>query len=145
MALFLSNWKKKNVLLQHKPWVRKRSQRFCVDRTQTFVLDNLKKYVIDTNLCGISEFSTQNAEIPHKFVSMNVFFKISNTKVCVLTTQNPCDRFRTQTFLECTTMYIEWFNEIGDHLNFNMLWSRFVAQLKTDWWTTWPYDDENVL
>jgi hypothetical protein len=66
-----------------------------------FVLDNLKKTLIDTNLCEIFEFSTQNAEVPHKFVSINVFFKLSNTKVCVLATQNPCDRFRTQTFLEC--------------------------------------------
>jgi hypothetical protein len=76
--------------------VRKRSQGFCVVRTQTFVLDNtLKNTLIDTNLCEISEFSTQNAEIPHKFVSINVFFKLSNTKICVLTTQNPCDRFQT--------------------------------------------------
>jgi hypothetical protein len=66
-----------------------------------FVLDNLKNTLIDTNLCEIFEFSTQNAEIPHKFVSINVFFKLSKTKVCVLTTQNPCVRFRTQTFLEC--------------------------------------------
>jgi hypothetical protein len=66
-----------------------------------FVLDNFKNTLIDTTLCEIFEFSTQNAEIPHKFVSINVFFKLSNTTVCVLITQNPCDRFRTQTFLEC--------------------------------------------
>jgi hypothetical protein len=64
-----------------------------------FVLDNMKNSLIDTNLCEIFEFSTQNAEIPHKFVSINLFLKLSKTKV--LTTQNPCDRFRTQTFLEC--------------------------------------------
>jgi hypothetical protein len=62
-----------------------------------FVLDTLKNTVVE-----FVEFSTQNAEITHKFVSINVFFKLSNTKICVLTTQNPCDRFRTQTFLECT-------------------------------------------
>jgi hypothetical protein len=67
-----------------------------------FVLDNLKNTLIDTNLCVIFKFSTQNAKIPHKFVSIKVFFKLFNTKVCVLTTQIPCDRFRTQTFLECT-------------------------------------------
>jgi hypothetical protein len=66
-----------------------------------FVLDYLKNTLINTNLCGIFEFSTQNAKIPHKFVSNNVFFKLFNTKVCVLATQNPCDRFRIQTFLEC--------------------------------------------
>jgi hypothetical protein len=65
------------------------------------VLDNLKNTLIDTNFCEIFEFSTQNAKIPHKFVSINVFFNLFNTKVCALTTQNPCNRFRTQTFLEC--------------------------------------------
>jgi hypothetical protein len=59
------------------------------------------------NLCGISAFCDENSEIPHKFVSINVFFKLSNTKLCVMTTQNPCDRFRTHTFLECRL-----FNEI---------------------------------
>jgi hypothetical protein len=79
-----------------KVCVRKRSQGFFVVRTQIFVLDNLKNTLIDTNLCGISEFSTQNAEIPYKFVSIYVFFKLSHTKVCVLTTQDPCDGFQTQ-------------------------------------------------
>jgi hypothetical protein len=76
------------VLLQHKSCVWKRSKGFCVVRTQTFMLDNLTNTLIETNLCGISAFCV-------------VFFKLSNTKVCVLTTQNPCDRFRTQTSLEC--------------------------------------------
>jgi hypothetical protein len=32
-------------------------------------------------------FCVENSEIPNAFVSINVFFKVSNTKVCVLTTQ----------------------------------------------------------
>jgi hypothetical protein len=102
---------KKVLLLQHKPCVWKRSQGFCIDRTQTFVLDNLKNTIINTNLCGISAFCVENSEIPHKFVSINEFFKFFNTKVCVLTTQNPRNRFRTQTFLECGKMANETLRE----------------------------------
>jgi hypothetical protein len=71
-----------------KVCVRKRSQGFCVVRTQTFVLDNLKNTLINTNLCGISAFFVENSKISHKFVSINVF---SNDP-----TQNPCDRFQKQ-------------------------------------------------
>jgi hypothetical protein len=70
-----------------------------------FVFDNLKNMLIGTNLCEIFEFSTQNAEIPHKFVSIKVFFKLCNIKKFVLATQNPCDRFQTQVFLECSQNY----------------------------------------
>jgi hypothetical protein len=69
--------------------VRKRSQGFCVVRTQTFVLDNLKNTLIDPNLCGISACFVKNSKISHKFVSINVFFKLSNTNY-------PCDHFQTQ-------------------------------------------------
>jgi hypothetical protein len=60
-----------------KVCVRKRSQGFCVVRTQTFVLDDLKNTLIDTSLCGISAFCVENSKISHKFV-----FKLTNTNLC---------------------------------------------------------------
>jgi hypothetical protein len=67
-------------LLYHskKVCVRKRSQGFCVNRTQTFVVDNLKNTLIDTNLCEISAFCVENSKI----VSINVFLKLYNTNLC---------------------------------------------------------------
>jgi hypothetical protein len=65
-----------------KVCVRKRSQGFSVVRTQTFVLDYLKNMFIDTNLCGTSAFCVENSKISHKFVSINIFFKLSNTNLC---------------------------------------------------------------
>jgi hypothetical protein len=58
-------------------------------------------------LCGISEFSTQNAEIPHTFVSINVFFKLSNT---------PCDRFQAQGMCCSNTNFLRMYSflTIGD-------------------------------
>jgi hypothetical protein len=41
-------------------------------------------------------------------VSINVFFKLSNTKNCVLT-QNPCDRFQTQGCVAVTQTFCECF------------------------------------
>jgi hypothetical protein len=47
-----------------------------------FVLDNLKNTLIDTNLCEIFEFSSQNAEIPEipEILATQTFLECS---VCV--------------------------------------------------------------
>jgi hypothetical protein len=67
------------VLLQHKSCVCKRLQGFCVVRTQTFVLVNLKNTLIDKNLCGISAFCVEVQKF-HTNLCQLINFPNYNTK-----------------------------------------------------------------
>jgi hypothetical protein len=86
-----------------KVCVRKRSQGFCVVRTQTFDLDNLKNY-----LCGFVHFVLKIQKF-HTNLCWLTHFSNYQTQICVLTTQNPCDRFQTQSLCCRNTNFLRVF------------------------------------
>jgi hypothetical protein len=89
-----------------KVCVRKRSQGFCVGRTQTFVLDILKNtFIVLYFVLKIQKFHTNLCQL--------TYFSNYPTQICVLTTQKPCDRFQTQGLCCLNTKFLRVQDSFG--------------------------------